>query len=74
MIGHILFNLMVSNRYHQLCTEQRDEIIFSHEHFLFALAELGCFMEYVCDMETALLLACSQDVHRCIKHQCGVKI
>jgi hypothetical protein len=29
---------------------------------------------YICDMETALLSACSQDVHRCIKHQCGVKI
>ena len=57
-----------------MSTEQRDKIIFSHEHFLCVLAKLVCFREYICDMETALLLASSQDVHRCIKHQCGVKI
>jgi phosphate starvation-inducible membrane PsiE len=32
------------------------------------------FQGIICDMETAFLLACNQDVDSCINHQCGVKI
>lgn len=53
---------------------ERQDYIFTWAFFLCVVAKFVCFREYICDTETALLLACNQDVLRCIKHQCGVKI